>query len=162
SIRRCRGTRDVLPRTIGLVSRDFAMFVSRRLSWLLTRASSTHRTRRRRRSALSLGGLPDWPLEDRCLLSTVSTRPTAHPALPLSQTSSSMTSGLSVGSGQTEIIDVSRTPVLNLNGNLNNQGTIYVVSTNPAVTSVSISAQSIINGAGARITTMLPPGGLAG
>src|SRR5262249_37828039 len=147
---------------IGLSSRDFAMFVSRKLSWLLTRASSTHRARRRRHSLLSLGGLPDWPLEDRCLLSTVLTRPTASHVVPLSQTSSSITSRLSLRTRQTEIIDVSSTSVLNLNGNLNNRGTIYLVSTNPAVRSVSISAQTIINGAGARITSVLPSGGLAG
>jgi hypothetical protein len=36
-----------------------------------------------------------------------------------------------VASGRTEIIDVSKTPVLHLNGNLTDQGTIELVSTNP-------------------------------
>ncbi len=121
------------------------MFVSRPLSRLLTRASSTHRTRRRRR--LSLVGLGDWLLENRFLLS----------AAP-----SSMTSGLSLASGQTDIIDVSKTPVLNLNGNLNDQGTIYLVSTNPLVRSVSVEATNIVVGAGGQITTVLPPSGLPG
>ena len=86
------------------------------------------------------------------MLSTVPPIPTANP----------VGSGLSLASGQTEIIDVSTTPVLDLFGNLNNQGTIYLVSTNPLVRSVSISAQNIFDGAGALITTVLPSGGLAG
>ena len=88
----------------------------------------------------------------RCMLSTVPPIPTANP----------VGSGFSLASGQTEIIDVSTTPVLDLNGNLNNQGTIYLVSTNPLVRSVSISAQNIFDGGGALITTVLPSGGLPG
>jgi hypothetical protein len=45
---------------------------------------------------------------------------------------------------------------------LNNQGTIYLVSTNPLEQRVSISAQNISDGAGALITTVLPSGGLPG
>ena len=45
-----------------------------------------------------------------------------------------------MASGQTEILNVSTTPVLYLNGNLNDQGTIYLVSTNPMVQSVTINA----------------------
>jgi hypothetical protein len=67
-----------------------------------------------------------------------------------------------VASGRTEIIDVSTTPVLDLNGSLNNQGTIYLVSTNPSVRNVSIVAQNIDDGAGGLITTVLPSRGLAG
>jgi hypothetical protein len=92
-------------------------------------------------------GFRDWLLEDRCLLSTAP---------------SSITAGLSLARGLTEIIDVSKTPVLDLSGGLNNQGTIYLVSTNPLVRNVSISAQNILDGAGGVITTVLPSGGLAG
>ena len=38
----------------------------------------------------------------------------------------------------------------------------YLVSTNPLEQSVTISAKNIIEGAGAMITTVLPPGGLPG
>ena len=126
------------------------MSVDSRRSWLTTRARSTQRTGRRRSSRLLPGGLGEWLLEVRCLLST------AQPQLT--------TSGLSgwLSSGQAEIIDVSTTPVLELNGNLNNQGTIYLVSTNPLSNSVSISAQNIVDGSGAVLTTVLPAGGLPG
>ena len=67
-------------------------------------------------------------LEDRLLLSGL-TYTVESPS----------TRGLSLASGQTEIIDVSKTPVLDLSGNLDNQGTIYLVSTNPNVTNISIS-----------------------
>ena len=123
------------------------MSASRRRSWLTTRSRSTQRTRRRRFSPLSPGGLLDWMLEVRCLLSTAP---------------SSLTSEFSVAHGQTEIINVSTTPVIDLKGNLDDQGTIYLVSTNPLEQSVTISAQNIIEGAGATITTVLPPGGLPG
>src|SRR6516165_10282561 len=111
------------------------MFKSTRPSWLKTRSNSTVRTRRRR--PLLRVGLGEWLLEDRCLLS-------AAPSSTISE--------LSLASGLTKIIDVSTTPVLHLNGNLNNQGTIYLVSTNPLVQSVSISAANIFDGAGALIT----------
>ena len=128
------------------------MSVSKWRSWPTTRAGSTKGSRRRRYSPLSPGGLGDWLLEVRCMLSTVPPIPTANP----------VGSGFSLPSGQTEIIDVSTTPVLDLFGNLNNQGTIYLVSTNPLVRSVSISAQNIFDGGGALITTVLPSGGLPG
>ena len=125
---------------------------SRRPFWLTTRARSTHRTRRRRSSRLLPGGLGDWMLEVRCVLSTVGTIATASP----------VTSGISLAHGQTEIIDVSKTPVLKLNGDLDSQGTIYLVSTNPLIKSVSISAQNILEGDTAVLTTVLPSGGLPG
>ncbi len=65
------------------------MSVSRRRSWLTTRARSTQRTRRRPFSPLSPGGLGDWLLEVRCMLSTLPTMPTAN----------LVASGLSVASG---------------------------------------------------------------
>ena len=96
-------------------------------------SSAVHATSRRRRfSPLSPGGLGDWMLEVRCMLSTVPPIPTANP----------VGSGFSLASGQTEIIDVSTTPVLDLFSNLNNQGTIYLVSTNPLVRSVSITLRT--------------------
>jgi hypothetical protein len=106
-----------------LLVRNFVMSVSKWRSWPTTRAGSTKGSRRRRYSPLSPGGLGDWLLEVRCMLSTVSSISTANP----------VGSGFSLSSGQTEIIDVSTTPVLDLLGNLNNQGTIYLVSTNPLV-----------------------------
>jgi hypothetical protein len=71
-------------------------------------------------------------------------------------------SGLSVARGHIEIINVSKTPVLHLHGNLNDRGIIYLVSTNPLVASVSVKAENVFIGAGARITTALPSGGLMG
>lgn len=174
------------------------------------RAHSKHHPRRRRGNLLSLEGLCNWQLEDRCLLSTAPTTPLANPVIPLvrgfsnggpllnpssvlsnsatplttvqglsgsgsvtgdspltgrgvsSNAQGSNSAGLSLASGHTVIIDVSSTPVLELTGDLNNQGTIYFVSTNPLVRNVSISARNISEGAGALITTMLPSGGLAG
>ena len=125
------------------------MAVRSRLSWPKIRSTSAHRAHRghRGRRSLSPLGFGDWLLEDRCLLSIAP---------------SQMTSGLSLVRGQTEVIDVSTTPVLTLNGDFNNQGTIYLVSTNPLVNSVSISAQNIIDWTGALLTTVLPSGGLPG
>ena len=57
------------------------MFV-RKLSGPITREKSADRTRRRHRALLSLDGLRDWQLEDRCLLSTVLTMPIANPVGP--------------------------------------------------------------------------------
>ncbi len=128
------------------------MSVSKWRSPRTTRALSSQRSRGRRFSPLSPGGLRDWLLEVRCMLSAVSPIPTANPVL----------SGFSLTSGQFEIIDVSKTPLIDLNGTLNNQGTIYLVSTNPGMDSVSISAQNIFDASGARITTVLPSGGLPG
>lgn len=71
-------------------------------------------------------------------------------------------SEISLAAGETQIIDVSATPTVNLSGDLTNLGTIYLVSTNPSVTSVSISARNIYEGFGSQITTVLPSGGLPG
>ena len=57
-------------------------------------------------------------------------------------------SGLSLAPGQTTVIDVGTTPFLKLAGDLNNQGTIYLVSTNPLVQSVSISARTSLTAPG--------------
>src|SRR5262249_12147797 len=64
--------------------------------------------------------------------------------------------------GLSEIIDVSTTPVLNLQGDLNNQGTIYLLSTNPLMHQVTIDADNIVDGTGAVITTVLPSAGVPG
>lgn len=45
--------------------------------------------------------------------------------------------------------------------NFTNSGTIYAISTNPAITTATISAQNIYNQAGATITTVAPSGILA-
>jgi hypothetical protein len=128
------------------------MVVSNRLSWLTNRGRAARRGRHRRLKTLSRLAFGDWLLEDRCLLSTFPTIPAANITA----------AGLSLSSGQTRIIDVSTTPVLDLDGDLNNQGTIYLVSTNPLVHSVSISARNIVEGAGAMMTTVLPADGLEG
>ena len=51
---------------------------------------------------------------------------------------------------------------LNLAGNLTNAGTLFVGSTNPAITTASISALNIINQQGALLSSVLPAGGLPG
>src|SRR5262245_30473648 len=106
--------------------------------WLKTRVRSANSTRRRR---LLFVGVRDFLLEDRCLLST---------------SASSIASKFSVARGQTQVIDVSNTPVIVLKGNLNDQGTVYLVSTNPLEQRVTIRAKNIIEGAGAIFTTVLP------
>lgn len=71
--------------------------------------------------------------------------------------------GLNVGAGSTYVIDFANNPNgVNLSGNLQNNGTIYVVSTNSSLTSASFFAQNIFNNQGALLTTILPPSGLAG
>lgn len=60
------------------------------------------------------------------------------------------------------IINYSATNNLNLLGNLIDLGSVYAVSTNRAITEVSLGALGINVGEGALLTTILPPGGLAG
>jgi hypothetical protein len=133
------------------------MFIRRWVSWLAIRSNSARRNKRRLSRSLSLSGLRDWLLEDRCVPSTV---PALSAATPAQQ--SWRDGPFSSLPGLTQIIDVSKTPVLDLGNNFNNQGTIYLVSTNPLVHSVALIAPNIFNDAGALITTVLPAGGLAG
>ncbi len=75
---------------------------------------------------------------------------------------SGMSSGLTVLNSTTQVLNLSDSPILNLAGNLTNNGTLYVVSTNPLFTNATISARNIFNAPGALITTVLPASGLPG
>jgi hypothetical protein len=66
------------------------------------------------------------------------------------------TSNLVVGQAEQFVLDVSQGGVLNISGDIFNSGTLYAISTNPAVTTASISAENIYNFAGATISTVLP------
>ncbi len=67
-----------------------------------------------------------------------------------------------VSSAATNILDFSKSSTLTIPGNLLNHGTIYALSTNPAITSGTISANNIYNYPGAIISSILPAGGIAG
>ena len=67
-----------------------------------------------------------------------------------------------VSSATTNILDFSKSSTLTIPGNLLNHGTIYALSTNPAITGGTIGANNIYNYPGATITSILPAGGLAG
>ncbi len=71
-------------------------------------------------------------------------------------------SNLVIPAGVTAIDNASQSSTLNLTGNLTNAGNLYVLSTNPAVTSATISAANINNLQGALLSTILPTGGLPG
>ena len=68
---------------------------------------------------------------------------------------------LQVGAGSTIVIDFGKSTAT-LPGTLNNQGTIYAVSSNPSITTASFTANQITNQTGAIFTSVLPTGGLAG
>lgn len=86
------------------------------------------------------------------------------PAYNLIQSSSLEGTNLNVSAGSTFVIDVGSqgTAGLNLTGDLANSGIIYVISSNPTLTTAAIAAQNIINSHGALLTTILPTGGLQG
>ncbi len=71
-------------------------------------------------------------------------------------------SNLVIPAGVTAVDNASRSASLNLTGNLTNAGTLYVLSTNPAITTATISAANISNLQGALLSTILPAGGLPG
>ncbi len=71
-------------------------------------------------------------------------------------------SNLVIPAGVTAVDNASRSSTLNLTGNLTNAGTLYVLSTNPAITTATISAANITNRQGALLTTVLPASGLPG
>lgn len=71
-------------------------------------------------------------------------------------------SSLIVPTGVTGVFDFGSKQNLNLTGNLINSGNFYLVSTNHAVTSGSLSALNIVNNPGALLSSVLPSGGLAG
>ncbi len=90
--------------------------------------------------------------------------PTATSQTEIVNSASLRGRSLLVTNGITYIIDLTKlgSNVIDLSGNLINGGTIYVVSTNPKITSVTIDANNILNGKGAVITTLLPASGLTG
>ncbi len=71
-------------------------------------------------------------------------------------------SNLVIPAGVTAIDNASRSPNLNLTGNLTNAGNLFVLSTNPAVTAATISAANINNLVGGMLSSVLPAGGLPG
>jgi len=97
--------------------------------------------------------------------------PSMASLLQLTRTANTLTlinpstlNGLTVKSGKIEIIDLSNPLATNiiLTGNLTNAGTIYVVSSNPLITHVSISAANVDDLQGALFSTVLPASGLLG
>jgi len=64
--------------------------------------------------------------------------------------------GLTVAAGAAQVLDLSTTPILNLTGDLKNHGILYVISTNPLVSNVTLQAQNIFNSSGVIITAVLP------
>jgi hypothetical protein len=98
---------------------------------------------------------------------SVSTNPTmgappTNQVSPAPEHSSAATQGLTVAAGASQVLDLSTTPILNLTGDLKNHGILYVISTNPLVSNVTLQAQNIFNSSSATITTVLPAAGLAG
>ncbi len=75
---------------------------------------------------------------------------------------SEISGSLSVDDKHIVVIDLGSQSSINLSGNLTNAGSIYAISTNPAVTSGTISAANIVNFAGGTISTVLPSGGIPG
>lgn len=71
-------------------------------------------------------------------------------------------SSLIVSKGATVILDLSQNSSFSLPGNLINRGSVYVVSSNPNISTATISAANIFNRQSALLTTVLPSGGLAG
>lgn len=71
-------------------------------------------------------------------------------------------SNLVIPQGVTAIDKLTTSGTLSLLGNLTNAGTFYVVSTNPAVTTGTLTAANITNQQGALLSSVLPDGGLPG
>lgn len=84
--------------------------------------------------------------------------PPAQADLP----SSSSAGDTVVNNGETHVFDFSNSSSISVLNNLMNMGTIYALSSNPAITSGSINANNVFNFPGAIITSVLPAGGLAG
>lgn len=64
--------------------------------------------------------------------------------------------------GATQVLDFSNSAHIDVGHEIRNEGTWYIVSTNPQITNATLSALGFINTSGATITTVLPQGGLAG
>lgn len=65
-------------------------------------------------------------------------------------------SDLNIPLGSTVIIDFSNGGTFSTNGNLQNAGSLYGISSNPAINGVTISGNNIYNQSGALISTILP------
>ncbi len=70
--------------------------------------------------------------------------------------------GLVIPQGVTAIHDFGSGSPLSILGNLTNAGSLFAVTSNPAVANATISAGNIFNQQGALLTSVLPAGGLAG
>lgn len=87
------------------------------------------------------------------------------PVVPSVVTTSSTkktNTAMSIGLGQTQVIDVSNGSIHRLSGNLVNKGTLYLVSSNPQVDTATLVARNIFNYPGASISTVLPSSGISG
>lgn len=71
-------------------------------------------------------------------------------------------SELNVAHQEVTVLDFASAQTLSIAGDITNAGTIYLVSSNPQVTSGVLSALNITNSATGTITSVLPSGGLAG
>lgn len=69
---------------------------------------------------------------------------------------------LNVAHQEVTVLDFAGGQPLSIAGDVTNSGTIYLVSSNPAVTSGILSALNITNTSTGTITSMLPSGGIAG
>lgn len=69
---------------------------------------------------------------------------------------------LVIPQGVTAVRDFGTAAALNLTGNLVNSGAFYALSSNSSVTTAAITAANITNSQGALLSSILPPGGIAG
>ncbi|HEY9791871.1 MAG TPA: hypothetical protein V6D22_15810, partial [Candidatus Obscuribacterales bacterium] len=71
-------------------------------------------------------------------------------------------SALSVPQNVTGIINFQQATPLTITGGLSDLGSLFALTVNPSINSVSINARDVGVGAGARLSTVLPPGGISG
>lgn len=71
-------------------------------------------------------------------------------------------SSLSVGQGQTVVVDFGNQSTINLTGTIVNSGQLFAVSSNPLINTATFSALNITNQQGAIFSSVLPAGGFAG
>ena len=107
-------------------------------------------------STILLSGLP-------CLAQDATpAAPPATPAVPpppqIIDAATYTGSSLSVGAGQTVILDFGSQSSLQLTGDILNAGLLYAISTNPLVNTASFSANNITNQQGAVFSSVLPSG----
>ncbi|MBX9689125.1 MAG: hypothetical protein K2X27_20620 [Candidatus Obscuribacterales bacterium] len=70
--------------------------------------------------------------------------------------------GLTVASGASAIIDFGTSSTISLTGDINNSGSIYAISTNPAVSTAHLAATNIFNNQGALLSSVLSGANLPG